>query len=149
MTAIEQSAAAFDAAANGDHTARRPDPEVPERAHRRRFTAAYKLQVLAAYDSAPSGEKGAILRREGLYSSHLVDWRNARDTGVLATRVAGASKPSSPDTRDATIAKLTKEKARLQAELTKTRLVVDVQAKLSALLEQLSESAATETTSMR
>src|SRR5664280_171894 len=62
----------------------RPDPEVPERAHRRTFTARYKLDVLAAYDAADPGEKGAILRREGLYSSHVVDWRRARDAGALA-----------------------------------------------------------------
>jgi len=50
----------------------RPDPEVPERARRRTFTAKYKLEILAAYDAAPDGEKGALLRREGLYSSHIV-----------------------------------------------------------------------------
>ena len=62
----------------------RPDPEVPERARRRTFTAEYKLEILAAYDAAPDGEKGALLRREGLYSSHIVAWRRARDAGALA-----------------------------------------------------------------
>ena len=62
----------------------RPDPEVAERARRRRFTAKYKLEILAAYDAAPDGEKGALLRREGLYSSHIVAWRRARDAGALA-----------------------------------------------------------------
>ncbi len=66
----------------------RPDPEVPERARRRTFTAQYKLEVLAAYDAAGPGEKGAILRREGLYSSHIVDWRRSRDAGALAARPA-------------------------------------------------------------
>jgi hypothetical protein len=56
----------------------RPDPEVPERARRRTFTAKYKLEVLAAYDAAPTGEKGAVLRREGLYSSQIVQWRRSR-----------------------------------------------------------------------
>src|SRR5680860_488361 len=51
--------------------AQRPDPEVPQRARRRTFTAKYKLEVLAAYDAASGGEKGAVLRREGLYSSHI------------------------------------------------------------------------------
>jgi transposase len=51
----------------------RPDPEVLERARRRTFTAKYKLEILAAYDAAADGEKGALLRREGLYSSHIVD----------------------------------------------------------------------------
>src|ERR1700752_4645541 len=67
----------------------RPDPEVPERARRRTFTAKYKLEILAAYDAAPDGEKGALLRREGLYSSHIVQWRRARDAGALAG-LAGA-----------------------------------------------------------
>ena len=62
----------------------RPDPEVPEWACRRTFTAQYKLDILAAYDAAGPGEKGAILRREGLYSSHIVDWRRSRDGGALA-----------------------------------------------------------------
>ena len=55
----------------------RPDPEVPEKARRRRFTAQYKLDVVAEYDAAPAGEKGAVLRREGLYSSHVIEWRRA------------------------------------------------------------------------
>ena len=58
-----------------DDRSRRSDPEVPERARRRTFTATYKLEILAAYDAAPDGEKGALLRREGLYSSHIVAWR--------------------------------------------------------------------------
>lgn len=61
----------------------RPDPEVPERARRRTFTAKYKLEMLAAYDAA-DGDKGALLRRESLYSSHIVAWRRARDAGALA-----------------------------------------------------------------
>ena len=53
----------------------RPDPEVPEKARRRTFTAQYKQEVLAAYEAAAAGEKGAILRREGLYSSLITEWR--------------------------------------------------------------------------
>ena len=116
----------------------RPDPEVPERARRRSFTARYKLEVLAAYDAAGPGEKGAILRREGLYSSHIVEWRRARDAGALA----GLARPrgrAAPDPKDAQIARLRKEKARLEQELAKARFVVEVQAKLQALLETLSE----------
>jgi transposase len=121
----------------------RPDPEVPERARRRSFTAKYKLEVLAAYDVAEPGEKGAILRREGLYSSHIVEWRRARDAGALA----GLARPrgrAAPDPKDAQIARLRKEKARLEQELAKTRFVVEVQAKLQALLETLSESGGTD-----
>lgn len=57
----------------------RPDPEVPECGRQRTFTAHYKPEVLAAYDVARPGEKSAILRREGLYSTHIVDWRRSRD----------------------------------------------------------------------
>src|SRR5256885_14444251 len=70
----------------------RPDPQVPERARRRTFTAQYKLDVLAAYDGAPGGEKGAVLRREGLYSSHIVEWR--RGPGSRAP--AGPGPPPRP-----------------------------------------------------
>jgi hypothetical protein len=62
----------------------RPDPEVPEKARRRTFTAQYKLDVVAEYDAAATGEKGAVLRREGLHSSHVIEWRRARDAGALA-----------------------------------------------------------------
>ena len=121
----------------------RPDPEVPERARRRTFTARYKLAVLAAYDAAPDGEKGAVLRREGLYSSHIVDWRRARDAGALA----GLSVPRGRPRRDGQqerISRLEREKRLLEQELAKARFVVDVQAKLHALLETISESADTE-----
>jgi len=121
-----------------------PDPEVPQRARRRSFTAAYKLEVLAAYEAAEPGEKGAILRREGLYSSHIVEWRRARDAGALAA-LAQPRGRKRPDPRDTQIAVLRREKQRLEQELAKARFVMDVQAKLQALLEQLSESADTET----
>ena len=65
------------------HAGPMPDPEVPERPVRRRFSAQYKLDILAEIDRAEPGGIGAILRREGLYSSHLVDWRRARDRGAL------------------------------------------------------------------
>jgi len=120
-----------------------PDPEVPERARRRRFTAQYKLDVLAAYDAAGQGEKGAILRREGLYSSHIVDWRRARDGGALAGLDRPRGRPAG-DPRDAQITRLQKENQQLGQELAKARFVVDVQAKLQALLETLSEGADTE-----
>ena len=76
--------AGADAGAVADDDGRRPDPEVPGRARRRSFTAAYKQEILAAYEAAPHGEKGAILRREGLYSSLISEWRRARDAGALA-----------------------------------------------------------------
>lgn len=131
-----------------DEATQRPDPQVPERARRRTFTAKYKLEVLAAYDAAPDGDKGAVLRREGLYSSHITDWRKARDAGALA----GLTAPRGRKRRDAAaeqIARLKVEKARLEKELATTRAVVDVQAKLHALLETLSESADTDPRSTR
>ena len=62
----------------------RPNPEVPERAKRRRFSAEYKLRILQEADRCGSGDLGALLRREGLYSSHLVTWRRQRDEGALS-----------------------------------------------------------------
>jgi transposase-like protein len=113
---------------------------VPERARRRRFTAKYKLEILAAYDAAADGEKGALLRREGLYSSHIVAWRRARDAGAQAMLAAPRGRKRR-DPQQETIARLEAEKQRLEQELAKARFVVDVQAKLHALLETLSESA--------
>src|SRR2546430_1619177 len=122
---------------------KRPDPEVPARARRRTFTAQYKLEILAAYDAAAEGEKGALLRREGLYSSHIVEWRKARDAGALA----GLAAPRGRKRRDPQadkIARLEAEKLRLEQELAKARFVVNVQAKVHALLETPCESADTE-----
>jgi len=101
---------------------------VPERARRRRFTAKYKLEILAAYDASPDGEKGALLRREGLYSSHIDYWRRARDAGALA----GLAVPRGRKRRDPLaerIVRLEQEKQQLEQELAKARFVVDVQAK--------------------
>jgi transposase len=135
--------AGTDAGAVADDDGRRPEPEVPERARRRTFTAQYKQEILAAYEAAPDGEKGAILRREGLYSSLITEWRRARDAGALAGLKQPRGRPGA-DPRDAQIARLTREKARLEQELATSRFVVEVQAELGALLEKLSESADSE-----
>jgi transposase len=150
VTALDRAPATADAGRVTDAAAGggRPDPEVPERARRRTFTARYKLDMVAAYDAADPGEKGALLRREGLYSSHIVDWRRARDAGALAGLAAPRGRPRR-DARDAEIDRLRREKTRLEQELAKARFVVDVQAKLQALLEKLSESADTERGSSR
>ncbi len=128
--------------------AERPDPEVPERARRRTFTAKYKLEILAAYDAAQNGEKGALLRREGLYSSHIVQWRRARDAGALAALTTPRGR-ARRDPQQERIARLEAEKQRLEQELAKARFVVEVQAKLHALLETISESAEPENGSSR
>jgi transposase len=140
VTTLARAAGMEDPGRVADDATQRPNPEVPERARRRTFTAKYKLEVLAAYDSAPDGEKGAVLRREGLYSSHIAEWRKARNAGALA----GLAVPRGRKRRDPAaeqIVRLEAEKLRLEQELAKTRFVVDVQAKLHALLETLSESA--------
>ncbi|MCK9898058.1 hypothetical protein [Frankia sp. AgB32] len=117
---------------------RRPDPEVEPKARRRSFSAAYKLRILSEYEAAPDGQKGAILRRENLYSAHIVEWRKAREAGALA----GLSKPKGRppvDDRDKELEKLRAEKAKLEKELAKARFVIEVQGKVSELLEKLSE----------
>ena len=81
MTVLDQVPVTGDAGRVTGERQARPDPEVPERARRRTFTAAYKQEILAAYEAAPDGEKGAMLRREGLYSSLISEWRRARDAG--------------------------------------------------------------------
>jgi transposase-like protein len=142
MTVLDRALAAGDAGQVSGKRQDRPDPEVPERARRRTFTAQYKQQVLAAYEAAADGEKGAILRREGLYSSLISEWRRARDAGALAGLRQPAGRPAA-DPRDAQIARLQKEKAKLEQELAKARFVVEVQSKLQALLETISEGADT------
>jgi transposase-like protein len=129
--------------AHPGRVADRPDPEVPERARRRTFTAQYKLDVLAEYEAADPGGKGAILRREGLYSSHIVEWRRLREAGAPA----GLGRPRGrrpADPREAELARLRRDKQRLERELAKAQFVIDVQGKLSALLDRLSESADTD-----
>ena len=142
MTVLDRALMAGEAGRVSGERQERPDPEVPEKARRRTFTAQYKLDVVAENDAAPSGEKGAVLRREGLYSSHVVEWWRARAAGVLAGPARPRGRPAA-DPRDAQIARLTKEKAKLEQELAKARFVVDVQAKLQALLETISEGADT------
>jgi transposase len=114
-----------------------PDPEVPERSSgRRQFSAKYKSKILAEYDTLPRSARGAMLRREGLYSSLIVTWRRQRDQGAESAlaRPAGRQKA---DPRDREIVRLKREVDRLGNELDKSRQVVEIQKKLSALLEQL------------
>ncbi len=143
MTSLDRTPLAGDAGRVTGERQERPDPEVPEKARRRTFTAQYKQDVLAAYEAAANGEKGAILRREGLYSSLITEWRRARDASAPAAPARAPGRPAA-DPRDAQIARLQKEKAKLEQELAKARFVVDVQAKLHVLLETLSESEGTE-----
>src|ERR687888_2146447 len=109
----------------------RPDPEVPERARRRRFTAQYKLEILAAYDAAPEGEKGALLRREGLYSSHIVEWRRARDAGALAGLAAQGRRPRRT-TEQVELERVRRRNQRLEAELARTKAALEIVGKAHA-----------------
>src|SRR5215468_6601506 len=113
------------------------EAEVVAKATRRRFTVEYKGKILREADGCKTpGAVGALLRREGLYSSHLTTWRAARDRGELA----GAPKkrgpiPQGPDQRDKRIAELERETARWRQRAERAEALVEVQKKLSALLE--------------
>ncbi|HMK97177.1 MAG TPA: hypothetical protein VK425_06485, partial [Acidimicrobiales bacterium] len=69
--------------APGKALAMDPDPEIPAKARRRQFSARYKAETLAAYDKLPRDQRGAFLRREGLYTSNIAEWRHQRDRGAL------------------------------------------------------------------
>jgi transposase len=124
---------------SGPRSAGGPSP----RPSRRSFSAEYKLAIVAEYENAPNGEKGAVLRREGLYSSHVIEWTRARDAGALEG-VADSRRSAQRPRRSAEAAELERLRARnakLEADLTKTRTALDIMGKAHALLEQLSESA--------
>ena len=113
------------------------DPEVLERPQRRRFTAKYKLQVLEQADACTAqGEIGALLRREGLYSSHLSSWRRLRESGALAgLKPRKRGRKADPDKRQIRrMAELERENQRLRERLAKAETIIDVQKKVSSLL---------------
>ncbi len=114
-----------------------PDPELVAQAKRRSFTAKYKLEILAKADACTKpGEIGELLRREGLYTSHLTYWRKQVKDGAL--RELGRPRGRKPaDRRDAEIAELRRRAERAEAELAKTRKVIEIQGNVSALLEQM------------
>lgn len=114
-----------------------PDPELVERPQRRRFTAAYKLAVLREADGLTGpGQIGALLRREGLYSSHLSTWRAQREAGSLeALSRPRGRRPADP--LAAENADLRRRLARAEAELEKARRVIEVQGEVCALLGEL------------
>src|SRR5512135_2429332 len=113
------------------------DPELVEQAKRRSFTAEYKARILAEADACTEpGEIGELLRREGLYTSHLTYWRKQRKDGALAE--LGKPRGRRPaDKRDAEIAALKRKLERSEAELQKARRVISIQGNVSALLEQM------------
>jgi transposase len=112
-----------------------PGVDLSERPKRRSFTAAYKRQIVEEYDATPDGAKGAILRREGLYSSHVIEWRRAMSAGTLASSAAKrAEKSRSKAAADAAeLARLRRENTRLRTELDKTREALVITGKAHAL----------------
>lgn len=149
MSAEERRGAAGEgpaASSSGPRSADGPSP----RPSRRSFSAEYKLAIVAEYENAPNGEKGAVLRREGLYSSHVIEWARARDTGALNSarspvadpRPASSRRPEKQPKKSAETVELERLRARnakLEADLLKTRTALDIMGKAHALLEQLSE----------
>ena len=113
---------------------RYPDPEVTPKAKRRRFSAEYKLRVLAeADDCTQRGEIGALLRREGLYSSHLDKWRKQREKGQLQG-LSGSKRGRKAERHAAELARLRRENEQLQVRLQQAEAIIDVQKKLCGLL---------------
>ena len=125
------------------------EPDPAARPRRRSFTAEYKAEILDEYDALPVGssERGALLRREGLYSSHLAEWRKARNVGGREALAPKAKPRRSPEQVE--LERLRRRNERLESELAKTRSALDVMGKLHALLEGLSESADSEPKSTR
>jgi transposase len=135
--------------AHTDRMSMPPDPEVPEVPERTRrprtYPAGYKLRILGEYEQLDKAGKGALLRREGLCTSLISEWRKQRDKGALAALGEGRRRgrpPTDPHAREA--ARLRRDNQRLQAELAKARKVIEVQGELSALLSRLAASSATD-----
>jgi transposase len=127
------------AAAGRDAPAGVPDPELVERARRRRFSAEYKLRVVREADGCTRpGEIGALLRREGLYSSLLTEWRRARDAGALDALERGRGRKAAHPL-EAENAELRCRAERAEGELAKAQRVIEVQGNVSALLGELLE----------
>jgi transposase len=119
-----------------------PDPVVSERARGpRRYSAKYKAQILDEYERLDKAAKGALLRREGLYTSLISEWRKQRDRGALEALAKPAGRQPA-DPRDREGARLRRENERLAGELDKARKIIEVQGKLSALLEDLATDSA-------
>ena len=115
----------------------RPDPEVVAKPKRRRFTAEYRLRILEEADRCTEpGEVGRLLRREGLYSSHLTSWRKARRNGALRglTSKKRGAKPKARNPLEPKVRELEVKVARLEKELHKAHTILDVQEKVAGLL---------------
>jgi len=121
------------------------EPDPAARPRRRSFSAEYKARILEEYDALAVGSegRGALLRREGLYSSHIAEWRKARHAGALeGLATKGRRTKRSPEQVE--LDKLRRKTEGLEAELARTRLALEITGKAHALLEMLSESADSE-----
>lgn len=108
------------------------DTEVVAKAVRRRFSAEYKLRILQEAEACSSGEIGALLRREGLYSSHLTTWRRQREAGQLAG-LSPKKRGPKPDPQAEELKRLRKENERLQVRLQQAEAIIEAQKKLAQL----------------
>ena len=112
-----------------------PDPEVVPKAKRRRFSAKYKQRILEEADNCTEpGQTGALLRREGLYSSHLSTWRRQRDRGLVQSLSPKKRGRKRKDELEREVVRLERENERLQASLEQAEMIIEVQKKLSRLL---------------
>jgi transposase len=113
--------------------------EVTEKAQRRRFGGEYKGRIVEQYDALSRGERGALLRREGLYSSHIDAWRKQREAGVLsglATKRRGPkAKESRPEDREK--GELRRQVARLERKLKQAQTIIEIQKKVARALDDL------------
>jgi transposase len=129
MTSAALLARAHDGGVGDDDPAAKPT--------RRRFSAEYKLAVLDEYERLTDpGAKGALLRREGLYSSHIVEWRRARDVGALR-ELTPKSRPAKRTPEQVELDRARKKIERLENDLAKHKLALEIQGKASELLERL------------
>jgi len=112
-----------------------PNPEVIVRHAKRRFTAKYKMEILDAYDRCRSAEeRGSLMRREGLYSSHLSNWRKARSVGALSALSQKRGRRQTRTPQDEQLALLKAENQRLQEQLSEAETIIDIQKKVSEIL---------------
>lgn len=127
---------------NRQSMSREADPQVIPKAERRKFSAEYKLRILAEADECSErGQIGALLRREGLYASHLDKWRKQRERGALEG-LRGQKRGRKPDPQATEIARLQRENEQLRSRLERAEHIIDVQKKLAQLLGTMSAETA-------